>query len=306
MTGMAQAEQRFQLEQALGWGRFWHVYLARDTALDLQVVVRLAAHPDLERALRVSGRMMGRIGDLRHPNVVTIRGLHEIDGRLGLVVEYVGPSLRTRVGNIEEHPHSPMPAEQAFGIALQLCRGLNAVHGAFADTGVFHGDIKPEIVLIRESDGVVKIDFLPIALLRTSFGVGGVYGTPPYMAPELLRGDAGADQRADVYAAGVTLYEMLTGCLPFWPFDDTHRPKRPMEYAQEICSGSPRSPAEVAHVDSGLSDVVLKAMHRDVDERYQSAMEFHDALNECAAGLPSGMAPVQVDRPQPLGTRTGR
>jgi len=204
------------------------------------------------------------------------------------VMEYVeGSSIRGLLGEIGSQ--RALPAEEALRIGIQVCSGLHSLHNAgITDKSgerVFHRDIKPENLLVRKSDGLVKISDFGISTVLEASGLASTQtGTLPYMSPELLEGD-GADHRADVYGVGVTLYEMVTGRLPFDPFNGTRRPKGPMMYGREICRGNPPAPTAVADVDTDLSRMILKAMHHDVRQRCQSAQELGDALEDLQARL---------------------
>jgi serine/threonine-protein kinase len=275
---MARGNERFRLErEPLGGGAFGLVYRAHDTELDRKVAIKIPHDEDKERALQGEAKLMARIQELHEHHVVSLYDLHVIGGRRVLVMEYVeGESLRQKLGRIGEQ-HS-LSAENAVGIAMQACLGLHTLHNAFRESGVFHRDVKPENILIRSSDGMVKIADFGIATILDASGMASTTaGTLPYMSPELLEGE-GADYRADIYGLGVTTYEMLTGRLPFNPFDDAGKAKAPLVYGREICHGEAPAPVTVADVDKELSDIVAKAMHRQVNRRYESMQEFREAL----------------------------
>ena len=276
---MSQAQARFQLKlPPLGGGAFGLVYLAYDTALEEQVAVKVPHDEEKERALISEAKLMSQIRELHEPHVVSLHDLHEIDGRQVIVMEYVGPSLRAKLGKIgEQHP---LDTEEALDIAMQACLGLYALHNAFRHSGVFHRDVKPENILIRSSDSLVKIADFGIATILESSGLASTtIGTLPYMSRELLEGE-GADFRADIYSLGVTLYEMLTARLPFNPWDSAGKAKAHMTYAREICRGHPPTPADITDVDKELSEIVLKAVDCEASKRHQSAQELHDALED--------------------------
>lgn len=282
---MSRARERFELKKPpLGGGAFGLVYLAHDTELDQRVAIKIPHDRDKECALRKEAQLMACLRSLNEPHVVALYDLHEINGMRVIVMEYVeGRSLRAKLGRIGEQ--CPLEPGEALDIALQACLGLNALHNAFSDggkgnSGIFHRDVKPENILLRDSDGMAKIaDFGIAAVLESSGMASTTAGTLPYMAPELLEG-AGADFRADIYSLGVTIYEMLTGRLPFTPFDACGRAKAPMAYGREICLGNPPDPSDVASVDREIAQVVLKAVHREVDKRYQSMAELRGALED--------------------------
>jgi serine/threonine-protein kinase len=278
---MARSQERFRREKSLGSGAFGVVYLAYDTRLERQVALKLPHDDEKERALLEEARLMAQIQALHEPHVVSLYDLHEVNGHYAIAMEYVaGRNLRAHVGKIEEHPHPPLDVEWVLHVGLQICAGLQTLHNAFGDAGIFHRDIKPENILIRDADGLVKIADFGIARVLEASGAGSTtIGTPPYMSPELLGAtERGADYRADVYGVGVTLYEMLTGRLPFNPLDGHGRAKPPLQYYREICNGHPPAPAAIAGLDEALSDLVLQAIHWDVDQRYQSVQTLHEAL----------------------------
>jgi serine/threonine protein kinase len=160
----------------------------------------------------------------------------------------------------------------ALPIAKQLCRALEVAH----EEGVIHRDIKPQNMVVQP-DGVLKVMDFGIARLaerKPDAGhtqAGMIVGTPEYMAPEQLFGEE-IDARADLYAAGVVIYECLTGRLP-------HEADTPMTLIAKVLEETPRAPRELqADVPPALSDIVMRTLSRDRDKRPSSAVELHDWL----------------------------
>ena len=159
-----------------------------------------------------------------------------------------------------------LPAAVVISIGKQLCRALEVAHEA----GVIHRDIKPQNMVV-EADGTVKVmDFGIARLQMRSEGhtqAGMVVGTPEYMSPEQLRGDE-LDARADLYSAGVVLYESLTGKLP-------HIADTPGALIGKVLSETPAPPrASVAEVSPALSAVIMQALSKDREQRPRTALEF--------------------------------
>ena len=201
------------------------MYQARDTKLDRDVALKVlpqAFTEDPDRLARFE-REAKVLASLNHPNIGGIHGLEESDGIRALVLELVeGPTLANRIAQ------GPIPLDEALPIAKQIAEALEAAH----EQGVIHRDLKPANIKVRE-DGMVKVldfglakAFQPdaseisasmsptISLTAAATQLGMVIGTAAYMAPEQAGGKV-VDKRADVWAFGVVLYEMLTGTRPF-------------------------------------------------------------------------------------------
>ena len=201
------------------------MYRARDTKLDRDVALKVlpqAFTDDPDRLARFE-REAKVLASLNHPNIGHIYGLEETEGQKALVLELVeGPTLADRI------KQGPIPVDEALPIAKQIAEALEAAH----EQGVIHRDLKPANIKVRD-DGMVKVldfglakAFEPeagsvsasmsptISLTAAATQMGMVIGTAAYMAPEQAGGKV-ADRRADVWAFGVVLYEMLTGTRPF-------------------------------------------------------------------------------------------
>jgi serine/threonine protein kinase len=209
---------------------------------------------------------------VRHPNVVGIREAGESDGRLYLAMELlVGENLRqvlARQGRLA-------PAD-VVAVGRQLCAALEAVHHA----GIVHRDVKPEN-LILQADGGVKLTDFGIAWMQneaTLTRTGGVLGSPAYMAPEQILGK-GVDARADLFAACATLYQLLTGELPF-PGESL------MEMAHNVAYAEPRPlPPDVP---PALGQVLLRGLRKSAAARPTGAAELGEALRAALERAPEG------------------
>ena len=212
----------YEIADELGAGGMGVVYRATDTSLDREVAIKVlpaSMASDAERIARFD-REAKTLASLNHPNIAQIHGLERSDGTTALVMELVeGPTLADRIEK------GAIPADEALGIAMQIAEALEAAHGQ----GIIHRDLKPANIKLRP-DGTVKVLDFGIAkalepenltsgpqspMMTTPATVAGVIlGTAAYMSPEQAKGKA-VDQRTDIWAFGVLLYEMLTGQLAF-------------------------------------------------------------------------------------------
>ena len=215
----------YQVSAKIGEGGMGEVYRARDTKLDRDVALKVlpeAFTSDPDRLARFE-REAKVLASLNHPNIGSIYGLEEAEGVRALVLELVeGPTLADRI------KQGPIPIDEALPIAKQIAEALEAAH----EQGVIHRDLKPANVKVKD-DGTVKVlDFglakafqadasdpslsasPTISLTAAATQMGMVIGTAAYMAPEQASGKT-VDKRADVWAFGAVLFEMLTGQKPF-------------------------------------------------------------------------------------------
>ena len=209
----------YEITGSLGAGGMGEVYRATDTRLEREVAIKVlpeSVAADTHRIARFEQEAK-TLAALNHPNIAHIHGLEQADGKTALVMELVdGPTLADRIAK------GPLPPEEALGIAMQIADALEAAHGR----GIVHRDLKPANIKLH-SDGTVKVlDFGIAKALDTRTGLSGpqapslttpamtqagvLLGTAAYMSPEQARGKA-VDQRADIWAFGCVLYEMLTG-----------------------------------------------------------------------------------------------
>jgi eukaryotic-like serine/threonine-protein kinase len=200
---------RYELVRPLGRGAMAVVDLARDVELDRRVAVkRLAEHLARDGDLRARFLREARLAArLAHPNVVRIFDVGEDGGTPFIAMEYVdGETLADLLAR-----RGALPADEAAGLGVQLCRGLASAHAA----GLVHRDVKPQNLLLGR-DGVLKLGDFGVARGADATRLtqaGTVLGTAAYLAPEQARGEE-VTAAADVYAAGTVLYELLTGAPP--------------------------------------------------------------------------------------------
>jgi serine/threonine protein kinase len=264
----------YQLQGVLGVGGMAEVYQARDAVINREVAVKvlplaLAADPSYVERFRNEAQA---VGALNHPNIVPVHSFGEQGPLLYLVMPLMKESLRDRLLR-----SAPLPVEDSVQIAVQILSGLGAAHAQ----GVVHRDVKPENILL-DDNGVAKLTDFGIArritIQRASggptlAGTGLPVGTPQYMAPEQLRGED-LDQRADIYALGSVLYEMLTGLPP-------HIADTPYEVASLVLTANVAPPSERnPEIWPELEQVMLRALNRKPASRYANATSFAEALQD--------------------------
>jgi len=211
---------------------------------------------------------------LEHPNIVRVLDAGDRT-RMYLVMEFAeGKSLRAILND-----RGRLPADEALGIARQICSALVYMHSR----GVVHRDLKPDNVLLS-SEGQVKLLDFGIAMDEaarrlTWFGLSSPIGTPDYMAPEQIRGRRG-DVRTDIYALGTVLYEMVTGKLPY-----TAGNAHALMHAK--LDLEPRLPHEaLPDIEPKIEEIILHAIERSPRERYGSAQEMLADLEDPSRVVP--------------------
>jgi serine/threonine protein kinase len=262
----------FDLMERLGTGAFGVVYRARDMALDRDVALKLL---DRGSALAPAeeGRLLARV---QHPNVVTVHGAAEHDGRYGIWMEFVrGETLADIVES-----GGPLRPADAVAIGRDVCRALDAVHAG----GLLHGDVKAQNVMREGGGRIVLMDFGTGRLATDALQHRRLAGTPLYLAPEVLRGQA-PDVRADVYGAGVLCYHLLTGEFPVVG--------KTLDEVSAAHAARTRVPLRARRSDlSGrLASSIDRATSPDRQARFESAAAFERAL---AAADPRRRAVVRA------------
>ena len=260
---------RYAVESRLARGGMASVYLATDTRLDRRVAVKvmhpgLAEDPDFVARFNREARASAR---LSHPDIVAVYDQGEDDGQAFLVMEYVpGATLRAVLRD-----RGRLTPGEALAVMDHVLAALGAAHEA----GLIHRDVKPENVLVT-ADGRVKVaDFglaRAIAGHNLTAADGALLGSPAYLAPEQVR-DGTADARTDVYAAGIMLFELLTGRTPY-------AGEHAVAIANQRLSEDVPAPSSVAAgIPAELDALVLAATARDPDERPPDARALHRSLD---------------------------
>ncbi len=272
-----------QALEAIGEGSFAQIYRAWDPALQREVALKLR-RDDLAAPTLGARRWIDearRLARVRHPNVVSILGADEHDGRTGLWTELIGgATLEQWIAT-----QGPLGAREAAGVGIDLCHALAAVHAA----GLLHGDVTTRNVMREGGAGaadrsgrIVLMDFGSAHDERATPVVA--FGTPLFMAPEVLAGDA-PDVRADVYSLGVVLYRLLTGRYPIEPGSlDAMRAALERGDRVPLRSARPELPAP-------LVEAVERACEPVRERRFASAAELERALSQAFAPAASAAPP---------------
>ena len=281
----------YRIEGLIGEGGMGRVYRARDSRLGREVAIKLlparyAADADRLRRFEQEARACGA---LTHPNVLTLYDVGTADGRPYLVTELLeGETLRDRLRR------GAMSAARACDVAAAIARGLAMAHAK----GIIHRDLKPENVMLTR-DGRVKILDFGIAKLRASDDAsatdekdrhtdpGMIVGSAGYMAPEQIRGKA-TDGRADVFALGAILFELLTGRRAF------DRESRADTLHATLHDDPPLSSSTIGEWPSALFRIVQRCLEKDPEARFQSAADLAFALDTAM-----GTTPASADRRPP-------
>jgi WD40 repeat protein len=259
------------------------VYRARDPTLDREVALKTVA-PELLAKLDTMARFQREAraaARLQHPNIVTIYELGEMQGTLFIAMELLeGLDLAQAMT-----PADRLSPPQKLRVVVDICRGLDFAH----KRGVFHRDVKPANVRILR-DGTVKIVDFGIARLEdsTMTQTGMVLGTPSYMAPEVLRGQR-SDHRADMWATGVVLYELLSGARPF------DAPTIAALVYKIVHEPPPRFDARALQLPQGVAAIMERALAKDPSSRFRDMAEMADALQMVLGMTPSGERPLTAE-----------
>src|SRR5947209_9009812 len=274
---------RYRMLEKLGAGGMVEVFLAEDTRLGRKVALKILAEELTQNRDRLSrfDQEAYAASALNHPNILTIYEMGDEAGRHYIVTEFIdGVTLRKRLAG------APMELTEILDVAIQITGALDEAHAA----GIIHRDIKPENVMIRKNGHVKVLDFglaklvepagggdetdteaVTRALVQTDAGV--VLGTSHYMSPEQARGKT-VDARTDIWSLGVMLYEMAAGRPPFAGETKT-------DVIVAIAKAEPTPMARFAPtLPPEFEWIVLKALRKNVDERYQTVKELESDLRK--------------------------
>jgi serine/threonine-protein kinase len=264
---------KYRILSPLGSGGFGTVFLAEDTWISKKVALKVPHKQNLDFTEMVKEPRL--LASMSHPNIVTVLTAERQDDVFFIVMEYVpGETLEhiiMREGALE--------LGRALDFTCQMCNAVDHAHKA----GILHRDLRPGNMLVSDSGRLKVTDFGTSRFLEIAAHGTTVIGSPPYMAPEQFYGKGVF--ASDVYSIGVTMYQMLTGTMPY----DTPAPADIERLMRGELITSPR--LKNNKIPKAINDIVLRAMAPEITARYQSAA---DLLNEVlAAREPVGVRKVR-------------
>jgi eukaryotic-like serine/threonine-protein kinase len=275
----------YRIIEKLGTGGMGEVFLAQDTKLERRVAIKLLPAKSLDdlHARKRLLREAKAAATLDHPNICSIYEVNDSGDSPFIVMQYV--EGKTLFSKLQE---APLPPEEVIDVGIQIAEALAEAH----ERGVIHRDIKPQNVIITPRGQAKVLDFGLARIAQTAevdaeaktdtqlTGEGYIVGTVAYMSPEQLRAMP-IDARSDLFSLGATLYECATGKPAF-----TGNSK--IEISSKVLQVEPRKPSHLnPGIPRGLEQIILKAMAKDPDARYQSATEMLEDLKRLRSSLSS-------------------
>ncbi len=281
----------FRILEPAGQGGMGLVFKALNTHLDKIVALKMIApglslNEKLLNRFKTEARALAR---LENPHIVRISDLLEANGQWFIVMEYVeGDTLRDRLKD-----KRPLPLKEAFSITEQILSALQHAHSA----SIVHRDIKPSNILLTKENLVKVTDFGLAKIQENSLihtQVSAVGGTLYYMSPEQVRSLKETDHRTDIYSLGITMYQMVTGTVPF----DPH--KTDFDIRETIVRKPlPRPSTFNPYLPPEVDAFIMKAIEKNPDDRFQSAVEMLQALTELKEKLKDRL---ESETPPPIDT----
>jgi serine/threonine-protein kinase len=281
---LGQTVGQYRIASFLGAGGMAEVFIGEHTAIGRQVAIKvllaeMCQQPEVVERFMNEARALGRI---THPNVVEIYDVGKLaNGRVCIVMEMLrGEPLSRMLAQ-----RGQLPIGEAVAVASQIAEAMAAAH----DCKIIHRDLKPDNVFIAHDADGLRIKVLDFGVAKLIDGAGAVatatktaLGTAAYMAPEQFKSSRQVDHRADIYALGCILYQLVTGSLPY--------PERNLaqQMLAHATSPIPEMGARVAGVPPALDEVLRHMMAKSADERFGSMAAVKNALGQAVGALSTG------------------
>lgn len=279
---------RYKIEELLGQGGMSAVYKATDPNLRRVVAIKIV-HPHLSSEpsfIRRFEEEAAAIASLRHPNIVQVHDFNSDEDVNYMVMEYVpGETLQARLKRLNKNERR-MSIIEALQISINVCEGLSYAH----KRGMVHRDVKPANIMLDVNGEAILMDFGIVKIVGSSAHTltGAVIGTANYMAPEIIRSEQ-ADQRSDIYAVGVTMFEMLSGKPPY-----------DADSAMTIMMMHLNDPIpDISTIRADLPEefvqVIKKALAKDRNNRFQTIDEMVRKLHQMYQGMETTSTALNVN-----------
>ncbi len=274
----------YHIDSLMGGGKMALIYKATDTRLGREAAIKVIMtgfqhDPEYRERFQREAKAIAR---LEHPHIVQLYRYGEALGVLYMAMKFIeGASMATVLASYKADGEY-IEAEEASRIVREICQALDYAH----EEGVIHRDIKPENIMLNKQGRAILTDF-GLVLIQSDGTRGGVLGTPHYLAPEQAMSSANAVAQSDIYSMGIVIYQMFTNVRPY-------EGDKPIEVAMMHITQQPAPPSRHrAVIGPELEAVILKAIAKKTQDRYQSATELADALDAALAAhpLPSKQAP---------------
>ncbi len=285
----------FRVDRLVGQGGMATVYYGQDVKLSRPVAIKILDkryrnHPAYAGRFVKEARMMAQ---WRHENIIQIYYADDSQGFPYYVMEYVDGQDLSAIMNLYHGENTLMPLADALRIGRAVSGALDYAH----KNGVIHRDVKPSNILLSKDRRVLLGDF-GMALDIRDGSMGDIFGTPHYISPEQAKRSADAVPQSDIYSLGVIMYEILTGAVPF-------NDSSPASIALQHISQKPPAPRSVnPNLPQSVEKVLLKALEKNIRDRYQSGAQFMDALEAAFTQIGAEKKPPLP--PLPVGVPTIR